>query len=205
MEGYIGEVRAFASTWAPRNWVFCQGQLLSISQNEALYSIVGTTYGGDGRTTFALPDLRGRTIIGAGQGNGLTNRKLGASIGNEEEYLTMTEMPAHDHIAIVSSASGAGTVSGDVKIPVNTTGGDDDIATNNFISADANGEKRFANSPSSGTYLGALASDLAVDLSSIDVTVNVINTGNGLPFDKMKPATVSNYIICIVGIYPSRS
>ena len=77
MQGMIGEVRLFGGNFAPRNWAFCEGQLLAISQNDALFSIIGTTYGGDGRTTFALTELRGRTAIGHGNGPGLTDRPLG--------------------------------------------------------------------------------------------------------------------------------
>ena len=83
-EGMIGEVRLFAGNFAPRGWAFCHGQLLPISQNSALFSILGTTYGGDGRSTFALPDLRGRAPIGAGKGPGLSDQRLGKKLGNEK-------------------------------------------------------------------------------------------------------------------------
>ena len=97
MEGTIGEVRIFAGNFAPRNWAFCQGQLIQISQNAAMFSILGTTYGGDGRTTFGLPDLRGRSPIGAGQGPGLSNRFLGSKSGSETTTLAESNLPSHDH------------------------------------------------------------------------------------------------------------
>ena len=84
MDGFIGEIRMFAGNFAPRNWAFCNGQLLSINSNQALFSILGTTYGGDGRTDFALPDLRGRAALGAGQGPGLQNQRLGQRGGGQQ-------------------------------------------------------------------------------------------------------------------------
>ena len=99
-ECFIGEVRLFAGNFAPRGWAFAAGQLLSVSQNTALYSILGTTYGGEGRTTFALPDLRGRVPLGTGQGPGLTNRTLGQKGGAETHSLRVAEMPSHNHQAM---------------------------------------------------------------------------------------------------------
>ncbi|HKD35706.1 MAG TPA: tail fiber protein [Pirellulales bacterium] len=95
---FLGEVSMFAGNFAPGGWALANGQLLPISQNTALFSILGTTYGGDGITTFALPDLRGRTVIGTGQGAGLTNRSIGDSIGVPQVSLLESQMPDHDHI-----------------------------------------------------------------------------------------------------------
>jgi microcystin-dependent protein len=97
MEAYIGQIIPVAFNFAPKNWALCQGQILPISQNSALFSLLGTTYGGDGRVTFALPDLRGRSPIGFGQGNGLSNRSLGEVSGNEAVTLIQSEIPAHSH------------------------------------------------------------------------------------------------------------
>ena len=94
---FLGEVDLFAGTFAPRGWAFCDGQILPIAQNQSLYSLLGTTYGGDGRTTFALPDLRGRTPIGPRQGPGLSDRNLGEKAGVENVTLTETKMPSHNH------------------------------------------------------------------------------------------------------------
>lgn len=96
-EPFIGEVQWFAGNFAPRGWAFCDGQLLDIAGNDALFSILGTTYGGDGRNTFALPDVRGRTLIHAGNGPGLTQRRLGDQSGTESETLDTNEIPAHTH------------------------------------------------------------------------------------------------------------
>lgn len=96
-EPFVGEIRMFAGNFAPRGWAFCDGQLLAVSQNDALFSLLGTIYGGDGRTTFGLPDLRGRIPIHAGHGPGLSNRRLGAKAGSENVTLTVNQMPSHTH------------------------------------------------------------------------------------------------------------
>ncbi|MDY7092531.1 MAG: tail fiber protein [Acidobacteriota bacterium] len=96
-EPFVGEIRMFAGNFAPRGWAFCDGQLLAVSQNDALFSLLGTIYGGDGRTTFGLPDLRGRLPIHAGHGPGLSERRLGAKGGEEKVTLTVNQMPSHGH------------------------------------------------------------------------------------------------------------
>lgn len=105
-EPYVGEIRMFAGNFAPRGWAFCDGQLLAVSQNDALFSLLGTVYGGDGQTTFGLPDLRGRIPIHAGQGPGLSDRRLGARGGEESVTLTVNQMPSHNHAA---NGAGGGT------------------------------------------------------------------------------------------------
>ncbi len=97
IEPFIAEIIMFGGNFAPRGWAFCDGQLLPIAQNQALFSILGTTYGGDGRTTFALPDLRGRTAIHPGTGPGLSNRRLGERGGSETNTLTLPQLPNHTH------------------------------------------------------------------------------------------------------------
>jgi microcystin-dependent protein len=111
---FIGQISLFAGNFAPRNWAFCNGQLLSIAQNTALFSILGTTYGGNGQTTFALPDLRGRVPIHAGQGPGLSSYTLGQAAGEENHTLIQNEMPAHTHgaNAVASGGNQASPASG---------------------------------------------------------------------------------------------
>lgn len=92
----------FAGNFAPRGWAFCDGQLMAVSQNDALFSLLGTIYGGDGRTTFGLPDVRGRLPIHAGQGPGLSNRRLGSKAGAEKVTLTVNQLPSHRHDWLVS-------------------------------------------------------------------------------------------------------
>ncbi|MFH6604505.1 phage tail protein [Maribacter algicola] len=97
MEPFIGQIIMFGGNFAPRGWALCDGQLLSIASNSALYSILGTTYGGDGRTTFGLPDLRGRVPMHAGNGPGLTPRRLGEKSGTETNTLNVNQLPSHSH------------------------------------------------------------------------------------------------------------
>lgn len=108
-EPFVGEIRMFAGNFAPRGWAFCDGQLLAVSQNDALFSLFGTIYGGDGRTTFGLPDLRGRIPIHAGSGPGLSPRRLGAKGGEEKVTLTVNQLPSHTH-PLTGTASGATTI-----------------------------------------------------------------------------------------------
>jgi microcystin-dependent protein len=96
-EPFVGEIRMFAGNFAPRGWAFCDGELLAIAQNNALFSLFGTVYGGDGRTTFGLPDLRGRLPLHAGTGLGLSPRTLGSHGGSETETLTVNQLPSHTH------------------------------------------------------------------------------------------------------------
>lgn len=106
-EPFVGEIRMFAGNFAPRGWAFCDGQLLAVSQNDALFSLLGTIYGGDGRTTFGLPDLRGRLPMHAGTGPGLPPRRLGAKEGAENVTLTVNQLPSHSHpINATTNAAG---------------------------------------------------------------------------------------------------
>lgn len=108
-EPFVGEIRMFAGNFAPRGWAFCDGQLLAVSQNDALFSLLGTIYGGDGRTTFGLPDLRGRIPIHAGHGPGLSERRLGAKGGEEAVTLTVNQLPSHGH-ALTGTSAGATSI-----------------------------------------------------------------------------------------------
>lgn len=133
-EPFLGEIRPFAGNFAPRGWALCDGQLLSIAQNTALFSILGTTYGGDGRATFALPDLKGRTPIGWGQGPGLTDRVLGESLGSPHVTLLVSEMPAHPHsfngsLEVATAGSPEGRVLASTSaLPVYHSPGSDRVA-----------------------------------------------------------------------------
>ena len=119
-EPFVGEIRWFAGNFAPRGWAFCDGQLLAVSQHDALFSLLGTTYGGDGRNTFGLPDMRGRMPMHVGTGPGLTPRRLGTKVGTETNKLTVNQLPAHQHSLHANSASGrasnpTGNVSGSIR------------------------------------------------------------------------------------------
>ena len=105
-EPFVGEIRIFAGNFAPRGWAFCDGQLLAVSQNDALFSLLGTIHGGDGRTTFGLPDMRGRIPIHAGSGPGLSPRTLGTKAGAEKVTVTINQLPPHTHNIRTSTAAG---------------------------------------------------------------------------------------------------
>src|SRR3546814_13601589 len=109
MEPFLGQIMMVGFNFAPRGWALCQGQLLPISQNSALFALLGTTYGGDGRTTFALPDLRGRCAIGMGQGPGLSAYQQGQMAGQENVTLIQTQIPTHTHYISASNADGTVT------------------------------------------------------------------------------------------------
>jgi len=109
VDPYIGQIMMVGFNFAPRGWALCNGQLLSIAQNTALFSLLGTYYGGDGRTTFGLPDLRGRMPIHQGQGSGLTNRTIGQPGGEETVSLSSTQMPQHTHLVAAQSGPGNST------------------------------------------------------------------------------------------------
>ncbi|ARV13484.1 phage tail protein [Gilvibacter sp. SZ-19] len=184
MDPFIGEIIMFGGNFAPRGWALCEGQLLSISQNTALFSILGTTYGGDGRTTFGLPDLRGRAPIGAGNGPGLTPRPLGQKTGAETTLLQASNLPPHNHTASLNvsgsdATQSAATANATIATP-GTLSGRTFTATQGFNGA----------SP-----------DVTLNASSVQTG----NTGGGQPANNMQPVQVVNYIIALQGVYPSRN
>ena len=123
---YIGESRMFGGTFAPYGWSFCNGSLLSISQNEALFQLIGTTYGGDGVNTFAVPDLQGRLPIHQGQGTNLSNYPIGSRAGVETVTLVTNQLPIHNHGALGSATGSA------VSAPANNTWGNSQITNKSF-------------------------------------------------------------------------
>ena len=125
---FIGEIRRFAGNFAPRGWAFCDGQLLPISQNTALFSILGTTYGGDGRTTVGLPDLRGHAALHPGRGPGLSSYRLGQRSGAEKVTIQANQMPSHNH------SVGCTSTEGNVGSPVGAIPGAETAATVSFWS-----------------------------------------------------------------------
>lgn len=145
-EPFIAEIRIFAGNFAPRGWAFCDGQLLPISQNTALFSLIGTTYGGDGRTTTALPDLKGRAPMHPGRGPGLTSRRLGERLGVETVGLNETQMPSHNHTMRGNEEGGDSTnpqnrVFGEPSDDLYTTSGTNvAMATNTLSSAGGGGQ-----------------------------------------------------------------
>lgn len=146
MESYVGELRLFAGTFAPRGWAFCDGRLLPISQNDALFALIGTTYGGDGQTTFALPDLRGRIPLGQGQGQGLSSHVFGQPFGTETVTLLTTQMPAHNHLFTASKTEAASLSPTDAVFASS--------ADNSFYAPDSGGAQHESLDPRSVTAVG---------------------------------------------------
>ncbi len=130
---YIGEIRLFGFTFAPVDWAFCDGTLLSVSQHTALFSLIGTTYGGDGRSTFALPDLRGRVPLHKGQGPGLRDYRQGQKSGMEMVQLTPAEMPSHSHNPQCSDQPG------NQQLPANAVPADETNAVHKLYQTSADG------------------------------------------------------------------
>lgn len=193
-EGFLGEIRMFAGTFAPRSWAFCEGQLLSIAQNQALFAIVGCQYGGDCRTTFALPDLRGRVAISAGRGPGLQDYPQASRGGAEFRTLTLEQMPSHNHALSLTGLDGA------VDIPVNTNAGDEDQSNPGAGVLVDNGKGRFASTATPNAKYGGQTLPVAI---TGDGTVQ--NNGGNQSFDNRQPFLAIRYIICLQGVFPSRS
>ncbi len=183
MEGYISEVRMFAGNFAPRSWMFCQGQLISIAQYTALFALVGTTYGGDGQTTFGLPDMRGRVAIHNGQGAGLSLYQLGQMGGSENVTLTALNVGGHTHA--VTGNAGIAAATGDGQTPV---------AVNNFLAG--NGE---------AVYSTATDNSSMAPASLAGITVAVQTPNGAAPINTQQPYLGMNFIICLEGIFPSRN
>lgn len=172
---FVAEIRIFAGNFAPTGWALCDGQLMPISQNTALFSLLGTTYGGDGKSTFALPNLQGMAPLQAGQGPGLSLRDLGEQGGEQTVTLLQSEMPAHTH-----AVRAVGDGQGDVNSPINALW---DTAA--FQRATLN----MYNSTANATMNPAAFAP----------------AGGGLPHNNMPPYLVLNFIIALQGIFPPRS
>lgn len=175
MEPFLGMIGLFGFNYAPQYWAVCDGSLLPIAQNTALFSLLGTQYGGNGQTTFALPDLRGRTPIGQGQGPGLNPYTMGEMAGTETVTLIQSQMPAHNHMLNVSgSPADADSPSGNVLA----------------VSALADG----ASVNTYGQTINATANPQSIGVS-----------GGTQPHPNMQPYLVMNYCIALQGIYPPRN
>ncbi len=182
---YLGEISAFAGSYAPRGYAFARGQLMSISGNEALYSILGTTYGGDGRTSFALPDLTGRVIVGAGKMLAGRLYPLGERGGMETVTLTTSQMPAHTHDATLQAVS----ADGDKSDP------NGNMLAIGVIPSGRGSTTKVKN------YSSSVSSPVAMNGQAVKVS----STGGGTPVPVMQPYTVINYIICTEGLFPPRN
>lgn len=182
-DAFIGEIIAFAGNFAPRGWQMCNGQLLPISQFAAVFSLLGTTYGGNGVTNFALPDLRGRVMVHSGQGPGLSPYVPGQTGGAEQVTLLTSQMPAHTHAATLAVAINVNDGRADGTSPNGTT----------LAQTEANA---YAAAPDGTSKLNAAA---------VTATATIGSAGNSLPVPTLPPYLCINYIICMEGIFPSRN
>jgi microcystin-dependent protein len=178
-EGYIGEIRLFAGTYAPINWLVCDGSVLSISQYDALYSLIGTAYGGNGTTTFALPDLRGRLPMGQGAGIGLTYRTLGQKGGEQTVTLSLNQVPEHTHLVQVAASPAVAYDPGPTAL----------------LATSASGDCLYVNKDYSSGTTGTLNPQAITSTGSASPT----------PHSNIMPCLALNFIICTDGIYPSKS
>lgn len=219
MEAFLGTILPIGFNYAPRGWAFCNGQLLAISQNSALFSLLGTTYGGNGTSTFALPDLRGRVPVGSqGAGPGIANIEPGQSagannvtvIGNGVSSVTLSlaNLPAHTHAVTIDAAAFATTM----QASTGTSGTSTTPTAGAFLSASPGGPGSasiYSTSPSGQVNLGGVATNVGPS------AVTLGNTGNGLPVaipvstttavSIMQPYLGVNFIIALQGIFPSRN
>lgn len=175
MDPYLGDIRLFAGSFAPVGWVLCDGRLLAISQNDALYAIIGTTYGGDGVNTFGVPDLRGRLPVGQGNGPGLTSRVIGQQFGVESVTLLTDQIPSHNHTLNASTAMPSTSPS-----PAGTV---------------------FAHSDADKIYVSSPTGPVPETLNPATVQA----AGGTQPHNNIMPTTAINYIMCVAGIFPSRN
>ena len=176
MDSYIGEIRLFGGNFEPRDWAFCRGQLLSIAQHSALFTILGTRYGGDGKTTFGLPNLSARVPIGAGAGPGLTSRAVGATGGSAAVTLSESQTPSHTHRARGVAANGTSqSPAGGLWAQFERT--------RPVVKADVYGDS---------------APDVQMAAQALGPA------GNNQPHNNMQPYLALNFIICLNGEYPAR-
>ena len=179
MEPFMGEITMFAGNFPPRSWAYCNGALLAISQNDALFSLLGTIYGGDGRTTFGLPDLRARIPNHAGTGPGLSNRRLGSKGGSQVETIISQTMPAHTHTVVAKAKATTEPLSSgspkDAMLPA--------IAPLNAYNSDTPDKK----------------------MQTGSVVYTATNTGGSQAHSNLPPYLGINFIIALYGTYPSRN
>lgn len=210
-EPFIGQIMQVGFSYAPSGWTQCAGQVLPISQNQALFSLLGTTYGGDGVQTYGIPDARGRVFLGTGQGPGLSMYVPGEKAGTEANTLTSVNLPPHNHPAVFQGIPGTTSASGSLSVLT--------AATSAQVTNAAAAGSQLANpSPGSGVnavklYAPAGSGTTAVNLGGLTVnggtflpqgTVTTGITGNGQPVPNLQPFLSVTTIIATSGIWPSR-
>jgi microcystin-dependent protein len=182
---YLGQIEAFPYGFIPKNWQPCQGQLLPINQNQALFSLLGTTFGGNGTSTFALPDLRGRVAMGQGNGGGLTPRVMGKTLGEENHTILVTEIPLHTHAVNTAANS--------------NTGNNTDAPSNTVVLGSATGVQ----GPNPITISPYAVTPPA---PSVTMAATAIGQNNGgQPHANMMPYLCLQFCIAMSGLFPSRN
>jgi microcystin-dependent protein len=176
---FVATIQIFPFNFAPKGWAFCAGQILPLSQNTALFSLLGTTYGGDGKSNFALPNLNGLTPLGAGQGPGLSLYDLGEQTGSQTVSLLQSEIPSHGHS--FSATANAGTVV---------------VSSNNQLAVAHNGSKTVFNDCNYLTPAGTTNTVMSPLCTSV--------YGSGQPHDNMQPYLGLNFCIALQGVFPPR-
>ncbi|MCG9965804.1 tail fiber protein [Shewanella sp. ZOR0012] len=207
---FIGEIRMFAGNFAPRGWALCNGQLLAISTNSALFSLLGTTYGGNGTTTFGLPNLQSRTPVGTGTGGGLTTVALGQSSGAENINLTTNQLPIHTPTATFAGNASSVAATVDVATTTGTAMVPPATGATTYLSA-TTAKAGPANVAFNGLFTGTAPDSTKASLGGVQgsvtptgsVTVNPV--GGGQPVGIRNPYLGMNFIIALEGIYPSRN
>lgn len=180
MEGTLAVITTVAYDFAPKTWAYCNGQLLPIAQNQALFSLLGTTYGGNGINTFGLPNMQSRVAVGVGQGGGLSSYSLGEVTGHETVTLTIANLPSHNHNGNVTITPRAGNSADELGAADNYPG----MATN-----------AFASTATPGTFM-----------QGPKIISQTIGTaGSSQPFEVLTPYLVLNFVICMYGVFPSRN
>ena len=211
MDFIQGGIISFGGNFAPRNWAFCSGQIIAISQNQALYAILGTVWGGDGRTSFALPNMQGRAAIGLGRHPGsVVNILQGHIYGSGTHILTTAELPQHTHEATFNGIS-SGASSPTATATVNAFEG---------VATEASPSGQYWSTPKSGintlaSYGTSSNTTMATDAIQVNVTggsggitggtVDIHPTGNQQEFNLLQPSLGMNYMICMEGLFPSRN
>ena len=179
---YVGEIRMFGGNFAPAGWQFCNGSLLAISEYEVLFQLIGTTYGGDGESTFAVPDLCGRIPVHMGQSAGTSNYQLGEKSGVEGVTLTINQIPIHSHV-----------VSGELTMKVRGGDPDNQVSPVNNGLAIAAGKKYFSRAPTVNT------------MAPLTTDIQLSGAGGSQPHDNMQPFLAVSFIISLFGIFPTQS
>jgi microcystin-dependent protein len=178
---YVGQIMIFGGNFAPAGWAFCQGQLLPISENDVLFQLIGTTYGGDGQETFGLPNLQGRVPLHMGQGSGLSNYVIGQASGTESVTLNTQQIPIHNHLVQVSSPNAGANAS---------------TPAGNVVLADEfqnSGKDVFTYAPFNNTNQSALGPQ------------SIALTGGNQPHENRQALLVLNFIISLFGVFPTPS